>query len=89
MNFDEKTRVLYAEEADLGCNVCGNMDWKKWHWCEQDKKIYCYDCASTIKKGCRIKSMAWSEHNDWVITRVQIIKHNPRHVLNKELLTDG
>ena len=86
MKFDIKTRTLECLEEDLGCCICNEKDWRTWHYCEQDDRIYCYNCASTIQKSCHIQNNKWNEHNDWKIKMVKIIKHNPKHILNKELL---
>lgn len=93
---EEGEKVLtISNEKELLCSSinCNEIEWNKLHYCEQDKKLYCRNCLITDLrdgKGCTARYnkelLTPKEHNDWKITMVKVEKHNPKHILNKELL---
>lgn len=60
--------TLYASSLDkVACHACGKADINNMFFCEQDKKLYCYECMYN-GRGCA----SHIDHDDYKITEVQI-----------------
>lgn len=75
-------RTIAAFQDDVRCKICDEREWQTLHYCEQDDRLYCFQCH-LHGKGCTAKR---SEHIDWKIDRVEIIADDRHLRLNEEML---
>jgi len=78
---DRGERILVVFNNRNKCAVCGEKDWRKWYYCEQDRVIYCRKCIK--------KHHSRQPHIDYKIDAVRTEKHNPHHILNEALIDDA
>ena len=64
---DECNTILVAKEEEIECHSCKNKELYNLHYCEQEKKLYCFSCL-VHNKGCQ----SYTDHEDFKIKEVQI-----------------
>jgi len=83
MKFEETQegkRIIYCEEEELKCSVCGRKDTEYLYFCEQNRCLYCSSCLSH-GKACQNNQ----NHVDHKIDRFEVVKNSRGSKIQQEM----